>query len=80
VTGLTAGTADIYATCNGDPTVSNYATITVNALPCTAVDKGITALRLGYTNAYSNNTATLEGIVYGVLMLFGVLRMTIRFN
>lgn len=65
VTGLTAGTADIYATCNGDPTVSNYATITVNALPCTAVDKGITALRLGYTNAYSNNPATLEGIVYG---------------
>lgn len=65
VTGLTAGTANIIATCNGDPTVYNDATITVNALPCTAVDKGITALRLGYTNAYSNNIATLEGIVYG---------------
>ena len=65
VTGLTAGTADITATCNGDPTVYNDATITVNALSCTAVDKGITALRLGYTNSYSNNVASLEGIVYG---------------
>lgn len=65
VTGLTAGTADIIATCNGDPTVYNDATVTVNALPCTAVDKGITALRLGYTNSYSNNIASLEGIIYG---------------
>jgi len=64
VTGIDAGSANITATCNGDNSVTGYATVTVTNT-VVAVDKGITALRLGYGGSYSDNYAVLNGIVYG---------------